>query len=115
MTAPVGGFCAVPFKESCSAGKPAEHDSLKGTAQNPPTGAVIYYYLKDAPKPGAETKLEILDASGKVIRKYSSAELERLDEPPDPDDKKPEKEIKPEAGLNRFVWDLRYEEAHHVP
>jgi len=50
-----------------------------------------------------------------VIRKYSSAELERLDEPPDPDDKKPEKEIKPEAGLNRFVWDLRYEEAHHVP
>jgi len=97
------------------AGKPAEHDSLKGTAQNPPTGAVIYYYLKDAPKPGAETKLEILDASGKVIRKYSSAELERLDEPPDPDDKKPEKEIKPEAGLNRFVWDLRYEEAHHVP
>ncbi|MGA8501213.1 MAG: hypothetical protein WB683_06670, partial [Candidatus Sulfotelmatobacter sp.] len=97
------------------AGKPAEHDSLKGTAQNPPAGAVIYYYLKDAPKPGAETKLEILDASGKVIRKYSSAELERLDEPLGPDDKKPEKEIKPEAGLNRFVWDLRYEEAHHVP
>jgi photosystem II stability/assembly factor-like uncharacterized protein len=97
------------------AGKPAEHDSLKGTAQNPPAGAVIYYYLKDAPKPGAETKLEILDASGKVIRKYSSAEFERLEEPPDPDDKKPEKEIKPEAGLNRFVWDLRYEEAHHVP
>ncbi|MGA9542714.1 MAG: hypothetical protein WBQ85_04045 [Candidatus Sulfotelmatobacter sp.] len=97
------------------AGKPAEHDVLKGTGQNPPTGAVIYYYLKDAPKPGAETKLEILDASGKVIRKYSSTELERQEEPPDPDDKKPEKEIKPEAGLNRFVWDLRYEEAHHVP
>ncbi|MGA2376795.1 MAG: hypothetical protein ABSF72_14840 [Candidatus Sulfotelmatobacter sp.] len=97
------------------AGKPAEHDSLKGTGQNPPTGAVIYYYLKDAPKPGAETKLEILDASGKVIRKYSSTELERLEEPLDPDDKKPEKEIKPEAGLNRFVWDLRYEEAHRVP
>jgi hypothetical protein len=88
---------------------------LKGTGQNPPTGAVIYYYLKDAPKPGTETKLEILDASGKVIRKYSSAELERLEEPLDPDDKKQEKEIKPEAGLNRFVWDLRYEEAHRVP
>jgi photosystem II stability/assembly factor-like uncharacterized protein len=97
------------------AGKAAEHDSLKGTGQNPPTGAVIYYYLKDARKPGTETKLEILDASGKVIRKYSSAELERLEEPLDPDDKKQEKEIKPEAGLNRFVWDLRYEEAHRVP
>jgi hypothetical protein len=38
-----------------------------------------------------------------------------LDEPPDPDDKKPEKELKVEAGLNRFVWDLRYDEAHQVP
>jgi photosystem II stability/assembly factor-like uncharacterized protein len=87
----------------------------KRTGQNPPAGALIYFYLKDAPKPATETKLEILDASGKVIRKYSSAETKRLDEPADPDDKKPEKEIKPEAGLNRFVWDLRYEEAHRVP
>ncbi len=46
---------------------------------------------------------------------YSSAETQPLDEPLDPDDKKPEREIKPEAGLNRFVWDLRYEEAHRVP
>jgi hypothetical protein len=38
-----------------------------------------------------------------------------LDEPLGPDDKKPEKEIKPEAGLNRFVWDLRYEDAHRIP
>jgi hypothetical protein len=76
---------------------------------------MIYFYLKDAPKAATETKLEILDASGKVIRRYSSAETKPLDEPPDPDDKKPEKEIKPDAGLNRFVWDLRYEEAHRVP
>ena len=95
-----------------SGGEP--HPS-KRTGQNPPAGAVIYFYLKDAPKAATETKLEILDASGKLIRKYSSAETKRLDEPPDPDDKKPEKEIKPEAGLNRFVWDLRYEEAHRVP
>ena len=76
---------------------------------------MIYFSLKDAPKEATETKLEILDSSGKTIRRYSSAETKRLDEPPDPDDKKPEKEIKPEAGLNRFVWDLRYEEAHRVP
>jgi hypothetical protein len=76
---------------------------------------VIYFYLKDAPKAGTETKLEILDASGKPIRKYSSAETQLLDEPPDPDDKKVEKEIKPETGLNRFQWDLRYEEAHRIP
>jgi photosystem II stability/assembly factor-like uncharacterized protein len=97
------------------AGASDEHHPSKRTGQNPPAGAMIYFYLKDAPKAGTETRLEILDATGKVVRKYSSAESELLDEPPGPDDKKPEKEIKPEAGLNRFVWDLRYEEAHRVP
>jgi photosystem II stability/assembly factor-like uncharacterized protein len=97
------------------AGASGERHPSKRTGQNPPTGAVIYYYLKDAPKSDAEARLEILDGSGKVIRKYSSTEYNTLEEPPDPDDKKPEKQLKPEAGLNRFVWDLRYEEAHHVP
>ena len=60
-------------------------------------------------------KIEILDAAGSVIRKYSSSKTEPLDEPRDPDDKKPEKQIKPEDGLNRFVWDLHYEEANRVP
>jgi photosystem II stability/assembly factor-like uncharacterized protein len=97
------------------AGESGEHHPSKRIGQNPPAGAVIYFYLKEAPKAGTETKVEILDGSGKTIRRYSSAETKRLDEPPDPDDKKPEKEIKLEAGLNRFVWDLRYEEAHRVP
>jgi photosystem II stability/assembly factor-like uncharacterized protein len=97
------------------AGEGGEHHPSRRTGQNPPTGAVIYYHLKETPKAGTETKLEILDASGKLVRKYSSAETAPLDEPLDPDDKKPEKEIKPDAGLNRFVWDLRYEAAHRVP
>jgi len=97
------------------AGASGERHPTKRTGQNPPAGAVIYYYVKNAPKEGTETKLEILDASGKVIRSYSSAETEPLDEPLDPDEKKPEKEIKLDAGLNRFVWDLRCEEAHKVP
>jgi photosystem II stability/assembly factor-like uncharacterized protein len=96
------------------AGAAEDAHPSKRTGQNPPAGAVIYFYLKDAPKSETEVKLEIMDSSGKVIRKYSSAETETQDEPPGPDDKKPEKEIKPEAGLNRFVWDLRYEEAHRV-
>jgi photosystem II stability/assembly factor-like uncharacterized protein len=104
---------AVAFR--IQAGASGERHVPKTAGQNPPAGAVFYYFLKDAPKADAETKIEILDASGKVIRKYSSAEFPDLEEPPDPDDKKPEKEIKPEAGLNRFVWDLRYEEAHRVP
>jgi len=97
------------------AGAGGERHPSKVRGQNPPAGAVIYFFLKDAPKAEEEAKIEILDASGKVIRKYSSAEVDPLDEPLGPDDKKPEKQIKPEAGLNRFVWDLRYEDARRVP
>jgi photosystem II stability/assembly factor-like uncharacterized protein len=81
--------------------------------ENPPTGALIYYFLKDKPK--GETTIEILDATGSVIRKYSSNRTEELDEPLTPEDKKPEKQIKPDAGLNRLVWDLRYTGSSRVP
>jgi photosystem II stability/assembly factor-like uncharacterized protein len=81
--------------------------------KNPPNGAVIYFYLKQAPK--QEVKIEILEKAGNVIRKYSSSKADSLEEPPDPDDKKPEKQIKLEDGLNRFVWDLHYDEANRVP
>jgi photosystem II stability/assembly factor-like uncharacterized protein len=81
--------------------------------ENPPAGALIYYFLKDKPK--SETTIEILDSTGSLIRKYSSNKTEELDEPLTPEDKKPEKEIKAEAGLNRFVWDLRYTGSKRVP
>jgi photosystem II stability/assembly factor-like uncharacterized protein len=92
-------------------GETTRHNAFAG--KNPPNGAVIYYYFPKAPK--EEVKLEILDASDKVIRSYSSKRTDPLEEPLDPEDKKPEKQIKLEDGLNRFVWDLHYEEAHRVP
>src|SRR6202043_977195 len=49
------------------AGAAGEAHISKRTGQNPPVGAIIYYYLKDAPKASTETKLEILDDSGKVV------------------------------------------------
>ena len=81
--------------------------------ENPPAGALIYYFLKEKPK--GETSIEILDSTGSVIRKYSSNKTEELEEPLTPEDKKPEKQIKAEAGLNRFVWDLRYTGSGRVP
>ncbi len=83
------------------------------TGQNPPPGGVIYFWLKTLPK--GETTIEILDSTGKVVRKYSSAKTKLPDEPLNPEDKKPEKQIKMEAGLNRFLWDMRYEGASRVP
>ncbi len=52
---------------------------LSFAGKNPPNGAVIYFYLKQAPKPEMkqEVKIEILDAAGSVIRKYSSNKTSR--------------------------------------
>jgi hypothetical protein len=74
---------------------------------------VIYYYVKEAPK--NQVTIEILDSAGNLARKYSSQKTQDLEEPLNPEDKKPEKQIKVEAGLNRFVWDLRYAPASRVP
>lgn len=102
---------STAFRRRIPASEEGPRSAFSG--HNPPSGAVIYFYLKQAPK--QEVKLEILDAAGKVIRDFSNQKIELPDEPLDPDDKKPEKQIKSEAGLNRFVWDLRYEGAHRVP
>jgi hypothetical protein len=74
--------------------------------ENPPGGAIIYVYTKAKPK---DAKLEILDSTGKPIRAYSSLKAKETDEQLDPDDEKPKKEVELKAGLNRLVWDLRYE------
>src|SRR5262249_46187737 len=79
-----------------------------------PDGAVIYTYLaKD--DPGAT--LDILDAGGKTVRHFSArdaaadASLKSHGEPP---------WLEPpnnfwRAGLNRFVWNLRYPSGGGLP
>jgi len=81
------------------------------SGQNPPPGAIVYFDVKEKPKAAT---LEILDAAGKSVRRYSSAEPEPLDEPLDPDDDKPKNQLEIKPGMNRFVWDLRYESAPRV-
>ena len=88
--------------------------------ENPPTGAVLYYYLKAAPKENEEVTLEILDGEGRAIRKYSSKK-QASEEPAEAQEEEEEagetpanEPIPAEAGLNRFNWDLRYEPATKV-
>jgi len=79
-------------------------------AENPPTGAILYYYL--GTHPAGEITLEIHDAQGNVVRKLSSASIPAVSEvpPPIPDFwvKKPTP-LPSDAGLNRAVWDLRFD------
>jgi len=81
--------------------------------KNPPDGAILDFYLSSAP--ASPLTLEILDAGGKPVRKYSS------DDKPDVTEDELAKELNVplywvrwprilpgEAGMHRFVWDLRY-------
>jgi photosystem II stability/assembly factor-like uncharacterized protein len=84
--------------------------------ENPPPGAIIYYYLKTAPKENEEVKLEILDQRGKVVRTYSSKKPAE-EEPQSEFEEavKPKEQLTTDVGLNRFLWDLRYERATRIP
>jgi photosystem II stability/assembly factor-like uncharacterized protein len=147
----------------------ANHTTFSGSffgptgaaGQNPPAGAVIYYYLKteikkpeekkdqkkedqkknekseatpdrvapdapvrgpakpdsnpsDEPKPESRVEIEILDATGKVIRTYPPKNPPPLEADEGFRRQKPE-ELPTEAGINRFVWDLHYEGAPRIP
>ena len=83
--------------------------------ENPPNGAIFDYSLKDAPKD--PIKLEILDAQGKVIRTFSSKKKEEQGPPSEgePFQFRGGEPLPAEKGLNRFVWDLRYEPATKTP
>jgi len=89
-------------------GTPLPFDVPQG--ENPPDGALIDYYLKQAPS--GPVSLEVLDSSGKLVRRYSSEE-----KPPQLDPKRLEipaywihlpLSISTAPGMHRFVWDLRY-------
>jgi photosystem II stability/assembly factor-like uncharacterized protein len=83
--------------------------------KNPPSGAVLDYYL-GATASGPVT-LEILDGTGKLVRRYSStdkpemteAEMAKTVSVPLYWVRMP-KILSAEAGMHRWVWDLHYPE-----
>lgn len=98
---------AVQFPSPTDDGTPTQKD--EAWAENPPTGAIIDYYLKSAAS--GPVTIEILDAAGTVIRRYSSSDpvppldvnklattaiWQRLPESP-----------ATSPGMHRFVWDFR--------
>ena len=81
---------------------------------NPPGGAMIDYYLKSEPKDAIT--LEILDDQGKVVRKISSREAKKRNQPPEWPDLAPLENLIPaKAGMNRYAWNLRYNSPAEIP
>ena len=88
------------------------------TGENPPEGAIIHYYLRA--KPSAPVTLEITNAHGRLVRRYSSADPV----PPIPEAaaapvplywyRRPQG-LSAEPGLHRFVWDVHYQPLPELP
>ncbi|MBY0433262.1 MAG: glycosyl hydrolase, partial [Cyclobacteriaceae bacterium] len=71
----------------------------KTEGKNHPGGVMIHYFVKDTTK--AQASLEILEANGKLIKKFATK----------PDKKAKEEALKIKPGGNRFVWNMRYPDA----
>jgi len=90
-----------------------------GGISYPAPGAVVDYYLAAAA--GEDIAMEILDSTGKVVRKFTSAgaaaEAAPADEEPSGGDEEGGSggrgrgapvRLDKSAGMHRFTWDLRY-------
>src|SRR6266853_1129364 len=93
---------------------PEEFDKRQPVGDNPPAGAMIDYYFKTPPKD--EVTLDFLDGQGKVVRHLSSKEKKEGEQPPEwPDRVERVKTIPANEGMNRFAWDLRYDDPIQIP
>jgi photosystem II stability/assembly factor-like uncharacterized protein len=75
---------------------------------NPPEGVIVMYSLRE--KPASDITLSFLDAQGQLIKAYSSKAANNATA-----NKTPELRAPAEAGMNRFIWPMRYPEARLVP
>jgi len=71
-----------------------------GGGRNPPGGAVVFFYLKTAPDSATNVSLDVLDSRDSLVRRFTPKPRA-----PSPDS------LKVRAGMNRFVWNLRYPDA----
>jgi photosystem II stability/assembly factor-like uncharacterized protein len=93
---------------------PDDVDARRPVGEDPPRGALIDYYLKAAPS--GPVTLDILDASGAVVRHLSSARPGRAEQPAEWPDRVVDPGTLPaQPGMNRLVWDLRMNDPAQIP
>jgi photosystem II stability/assembly factor-like uncharacterized protein len=93
---------------------PDQVDARRPVGQNPPAGTLIDYFLPR--EPNGPVTIDILDASGNVVRHLSSEKGNKKEQPAEwPDQVHPEETLPAKAGMNRFVWDIRYDDPVLIP
>ena len=98
---------AVRVRRSVNTDTPIPPEEPMG--QNPPDGAIINYYLKSD---ASDVTLEIFDNRQRLVRRYSSKdEPEKINENQLPYPTywlRPPRILQTKAGMQRWVWNLRY-------
>jgi photosystem II stability/assembly factor-like uncharacterized protein len=98
---------AIRVRRSVNTDTPIPPEEPMG--QNPPDGAIINYYLKSD---ASEVTLEIFDNQQRLVRRYSSKdEPEKINENQLPYPTywlRPPRILQTKAGMQRWVWNLRY-------
>jgi len=96
-----------------------ENAPIHPTGQNPPSGVVVQYWLKSG---NEDVALDFLDATGKVIRGYTShqdsAAAAAAQPPADEEGGRrsaPPPRVANRRGVNTFVWNMRYPDASSFP
>ena len=112
-------------KEEAAAGS-AAHASTPGSASSTSTAAASTAVstskeggsdssADEEKKPESRVKIEILDSSTKVIRTFPPKHPPAQESEENFFARRRPEEVPTEAGINRFVWDLRYEGAPRIP
>lgn len=109
-----GGFYLYAPETAYRLHYPDEFDTRPPLGTNPPSGALIDYFIAAAPK--GPVTMEIADAKGAVIRHLTSVKANRAEQPPEWPDRVVVTDTLPaKQGLNRFVWDLRLDDPAQIP
>ncbi len=94
---------------------PDQVDARPPSGQNPPPGVLIDYYLATGDARGPLT-LDIVDSNGNTVRHLTSEKPQQAEQPPEwPDEVHLTTTLPTAAGMNRFVWNLRYDDPVQIP
>jgi photosystem II stability/assembly factor-like uncharacterized protein len=93
---------------------PDQVDARPPAGQNPPAGILIDYFLPALPTDAIS--IDILDAKGGMVRHLTSLKALQAEQPPEwPDQVHPMNTLPALQGMNRFVWNLRYDDPVQIP
>ncbi|MFZ9717933.1 MAG: WD40/YVTN/BNR-like repeat-containing protein [Chitinophagaceae bacterium] len=95
---PLHVFDVNPAWRIASASWSARRGMPQNMGSNPPSGAVIHYFVKEV-SDSAKASISILDKNRKPIKTYSTDGKDKI-------------EIR--SGMNQFVWDMQYPAAETV-